>query len=227
MTRTANARLAGATFLVYIAAGITDMILSGSAAAGDSVPARLASIAQHTTAMRISTLLGLLTCFCALILAVTLYAITRDEDPDLAMLGLLCRVTEGIIGAAFLATTPMLIWLATATGPTAPDAAGALALGTFIFRVHSGNPIVSATFFAAGSTMFCWLFLRGRMIPALLAWLGVFASVLLVVCLPLQIAGIVGRPITDLIWLPMLAFEVPLAFWLMIKGVANPRPAGA
>jgi len=227
MTRRANARLAGATFIVYIAFGITDMILSRSAAAGDSVPAKLASIAQHTTEMRISTLLGLATCFFALILAVTLHAITRDEDPDLAMMGLVCRVTEGIIGAAFIATSPMLIWLATTTGPSAPDAAGALALATFIFRVHNGNPMVAATFFAAGSTAFCWLFLRGRMIPAPLAWLGVFASVLLVVCLPLQIAGLVGRPITDLIWLPMLAFEVPLGFWLMIKGAANPRLAGA
>lgn len=223
MTRTANARLAGATFIVYIAAGIADMILSRRAAAGDGVPAKLASIAQHTTEMRISTLLGLATCFCALILAVTLYAITRDEDPDLAMMGLLCRATEGIIGAAFVATTPLLIWLATAKGPGAPDTAGALALGTFIFKVHSGNPMVSATFFAVGSTMFCWLFVRGRMIPAPLAWLGVFASVLLVACLPLQIAGAVGSPITELVWLPMLAFEVPLAFWLMIKGVANPH----
>jgi hypothetical protein len=76
--------------------------------------------------------------------------------------------------------------------------------------------------------LFCWLLLRGRMIPVPLAWLGVLGSVLLVVILPLQLAGLVGGPmawsasITWLVWLPMLVFEVTLALWLLIKGVAMP-----
>jgi hypothetical protein len=81
---------------------------------------------------------------------------------------------------------------------------------------------LTATFFAVGSALFSWLFLRGRMIPSPLAWLGVVASVLLVVCLPLQLAGWLAGPITRLMWLPMLAFEVPLGLWLLIKGVAVP-----
>jgi hypothetical protein len=49
------------------------------------------------------------------------------------------------------------------------------------------------------------------------------ASILAVVVLPLELAGLVSGPITDLIWLPMLAFEVPLGFWLIVKGAAIPR----
>jgi hypothetical protein len=60
------------------------------------------------------------------------------------------------------------------------------------------------------------------MIPALLAWLGVVASVLLVAVLPLQLAGILGGAITQLLWLPMLVFEVSLALWLLIKGARIP-----
>jgi hypothetical protein len=61
-----------------------------------------------------------------------------------------------------------------------------------------------------------------------LAWLGVFASAPLVVVLPLQLAGLFGGPmtwsasVTWLVWLPMLVFEVVLALWLIIKGVATP-----
>jgi hypothetical protein len=33
------------------------------------------------------------------VLAVTLYGITRDEDHELAMLGLVCRVAEGVLGS--------------------------------------------------------------------------------------------------------------------------------
>ncbi|RPJ22488.1 MAG: DUF4386 family protein, partial [Chloroflexi bacterium] len=77
---------------------------------------------------------------------------------------------------------------------------------------------------------FSWLLLRGRLIPVVLAWLGVLASVLLVVILPLQLAGLFGGPtnwsasVTWLVWLPMLVFEVVLALWLLIKGVARPAP---
>jgi hypothetical protein len=60
------------------------------------------------------------------------------------------------------------------------------------------------------------------MIPVALAWLGVLASVLLVVGLPLQIAGVLRGSITQLMYLPMLAFEIPLGLWLLIKGVATP-----
>ena len=56
--------------------------------------------------------------------------------------------------------------------------------------------------------------------PVALAWLGVLASLLLVVLLPLQIAGVLRGSITQLMYLPMLAFEVPLGVWLLVKGVA-------
>ena len=195
MTRTTNARIAGFTFLFYIAVGITSAVLMGGASGGEGVEAKLASIAQHATNVRITVLLDILQCFSALVLAVTLYAITREQDPDLAMLGLTCR------------------------GADAPNAEATQALGAFLLK---GNVALTATFFAVGSTLFSWLLLRGRMIPIPLAWLGVVASVLLVVGLPLTAAGFLRGPITGFMWIPMAAFEIPLALWLLIKGVAMP-----
>jgi hypothetical protein len=78
---------------------------------------------------------------------------------------------------------------------------------------------MSAIFFAMGSTLFSYLLLRGRTIPVPLAWIGVVASLLLVVGLPLQLAGVLSGPVTSYVWIPMLAFEVPLGSWLLIKGV--------
>lgn len=222
MTHKTNARIAGFTFLFYIAAGITSLILSGRATGGEGIAAKLASIAQHETEMRIVVLLSLLTCFSAIALGVTLYAITREQDRDLAMLGLISRVAEGLAGM-FMPSTLALLWLATATGANAPNTEAAHALAAFLLKLGAWSP--SATFFAVGSTLFSWLFLRGRMIPVALAWLGVFASVLLVVILPLQLAGLFGGSanwfsvVTWLMWLPMLVYEVALALWLIIKGV--------
>jgi hypothetical protein len=160
-----NARIAGVTYLVYLAAGIASLVLAGRAHATD--------------------VLSVFTSFSALVLGVTLYAITREQDPDLARLALTCRVVEAIPGEGMI-------------------------------------------YFAVGSTLFSWLLLRGRMIPVALAWLGVLAGVLLVVMLLLQRAGLFGgavnwsSSVTWLMSLPMLVFEVALALWLLIKGVAVP-----
>lgn len=160
------ARVAGFAFLVYITAGITSMNLANQPQMGD--------------------MLSLLMSFSALVLGVTLYMLTHDQGPALAMMALVCRVLEA---------------------------------------VPVGEP---AIFFAVGSTIFSWLLLRGRMIPIPLAWLGVIASALLAVILPLQVAGLFGGPmawsgaVTWLVWLPMLVYEVVLAFWLLVKGAATP-----
>jgi len=158
------ARVAGFTFLFYIVAGIASLALGSESQVGDNV-------------------LSLFQSFSALVLGVTLYALTYKQGPALATLALTCRVIEA---------------------------------------VQYGE---SAIFFAVGSLLFSWLLLRGQMIPVTLAQFGVFASALLVVILPLQLAGLFGgsmswsASITWLIWLPMLIFEVTLALWLMIKGV--------
>jgi Domain of unknown function (DUF4386) len=219
VTRTTNARIAGFTFLLYIAAGVASLVLFRRAASGAGIAAKLASIAEHPTGVGVVVMLGLVQAFSALVLAVTLYAITREQDKDLAMLALVCRVGEGIIGGLSIPGTLALLWLATSTGPDAPATDAAHALGAYLLR---DDVALTGTFFAVGSTLFASLLLRGRMIPIPLAWLGVVASALLVVGLPLQLAGFVHGPITSLMWLPMLAFEVPLAVWLLTRGVATP-----
>lgn len=226
MTRKTNARIAGYTFLVYIAAGLTSMALFGRATSGDGAAAQLASIARHAMEARVTILLALVMGLSALVLAVTLYAITRDEDRDLAMLAFTCRAAEGIVDLDVSGTLGLL-WLATGNDAAALDAGAATTLGAFFLKM--GRTMgASATLFAVGSTLFSWLLLRGRMIPVALAWLGVIASVLLVVLLPLQLAGFLGGPLTMFMWLPMLVFELALALWLIVKGAAAParsRPA--
>jgi Domain of unknown function (DUF4386) len=219
MTRTTNARLAGFAFLFYIGVGITEMVLGGATRA-EGIAEKLALVGQHASRAEITALLSMVTGFTALVLGVALYGITRDEDHELAMLGLACRVGEGVLGA-FPLTTLGLLWLAQGQGGTgAPDTAAGYALGLFLLKLAGWKTIVGATFFAVGSMLFSWLLLRGRMIPVALAWLGVFASVLLAVGLPLQLVGALSGPVTMVMWLPMAAFEIPLGLWLLVKGVA-------
>lgn len=218
MTRTTNARIAGFTFLFYIGAGILSMVLSGWATHGEDTAARLASMAQHPTQVGLVVVLVLLQGFSALVLAATLYAITREQDADLAMLGLTCRVVEGVLAGVVVSRTLGLLWLSTAVGPGDPNVGAVQTLGAFLFQAGTWSPVLGGAFFAVGSALFSYLLLRGRMIPIPLASLGVGASLLLVAGLPLRLAGFLHGPVTWIMWLPMAAFEVPLAFWLLVKG---------
>lgn len=221
MTRSLNARLAGFAFLAYIAVGIGALVVGNGATAGAGTAAKLANIAQHTADLRLVALLSLASCFAALLLGVTLYSLTRAVDADLALLGLVCRVIEGVPG---IASTLGLVWLASSVEAKAFDPALAQAFGAFLLRPGDGS---GAIFFAVASTVFAALFWRGRLVPRALAGLGIVASVLLAIVLPLQLAGWLGGPsswaasLTWLIWLPMLVYEVALAGWLIVKGVAS------
>jgi hypothetical protein len=225
MTRRNNARVAGFMFLFYIATGITSLILFRQATGGaEGTAATLASIAQHPTTVRLTAVLTLLAFFDAVVLAVALYGLTRDQDPDLAMIALCCRIGEGVLSAAAAVRTLGLISVATASTVASPDGAAAQALGALLLKQDGWSGTVGAACFAVGSTLYCWLFLRARSIPTWLAWLGVLGSALLVAALPLQMAGFLRGPVTYYVWIPIAVFEVIMGFLLLFKGL---RPAGA
>jgi hypothetical protein len=226
MTRRTNARLAGFLFLFYIVVVVTQMVLPGGTSGAEDTAARLAAIARNAPLERINILLTLLTSVIAMTLAMALHGLTRDVDRDLAVLALFLRMGEGLLAAV----TPMislgLLWLAAVgAGPGAPEPAGANALGAFLLKLGGWNTGVCSLLFAEGSTLFCWLFLRGRLIPAPLAWLGLAASILMVAGLPLRLVGWLHGPVAMWMWLPMAAFEIPLGLLLLIKGVREPAAA--
>jgi hypothetical protein len=221
MTRSTSARIAGVTFLFYSAIGICSELLMHRATNADGDVAKLARIGEHATDVRLTILIVLLESFSALVLAVTLYGITREQDLELATLGLTCRVAEGVLGTLSIPGYLGLLWLAkVGVGSGALDVATTNALRTFLLMPGPSVP-VGAIFFAAGSTLFSYLLLRGRLVPVSIAWLGVFASGLLAVTLPLQLAGFSTGPLTGYYqWLPALVFQTVLALWLLVKGVA-------
>jgi hypothetical protein len=225
MTRATNARLAGFGYLGYMAVGILNEVLMYRATSGEGTAAKLARIAEYSTDVRLAMILKLGECFSVFILAVALYGITRDEDQELAMLALLCRVAEGVFIATLIPNSQGLLWLANArTGVGAPGAAITNALAGF---VRAPGAPVGAIFFAVGSAIFSYLLLRGRMIPVGLAWWGVLSSAVLVISVPLQIAGFLSGPLAGyqlvpMIGLPALVFAPVFAWWLLVKGVATP-----
>lgn len=220
MTLKTNARFAGFAFIIYIAIGITSLVLGNRMFAGaEGTNAKLAAIAQNPMISQIIVLLTLIMALCALVLAVTIYALTRDWDRDLAMIAMLCRVGEGIIAVLAPVVTLGLLWIAT-NASSIPNASQENTLAAYLFKIESLTGTVAAICFSMGSMIYTYIFLRSRTIPKWLAWLGVFASAVLIIVLPLQLASFIKDGLlTQLIWIPMLVFELTFAVWLIVKGV--------
>lgn len=209
MTSRTSSRLAGAMFLAYIATGLTQLALFSRLTAGSSGTAdTLARLAASPGAARLNALLALVTGFEAIILGAALFALTRDVDRDLAVIAFACRLGEGVVNSISAAGSLALLGVAAAAAAaTGASAEAHVAVGAYLLR---DSIVVSASLFAVGSAVFSWLFLRVRDVPRRLAQLGVAASVLLVVVLPAQMLGLVRGMAANLIWLPMLVFEVVL-----------------
>jgi hypothetical protein len=173
---------------------------------GKETATTLASLGQHETTVRLTVLLTLLTFFVAVTLAVTLCALTRDQDRDLALLALCCRGTEAVIAPISAVQTLGLLSVATAgTAAAAPDAAAGHALGALLLQQGDAGTLIAATCFAVGSTFYCYLFLRARSIPIPLARLGVLSSLLLVVALTVRLAGILSGQMMYYVWIRWLS----------------------
>ncbi len=142
MTRITSARVAGFTYLFYAAIGICIELLMHQARGVDGGAAELVRIGQHATNVRLSILIVVLECLSALVLGVTLYGITRVVDHELAVMGLVCRVAEGVLGALRIPSYLGLLWLAKPGGGTgAPDIPTTNALRTFLLMPVPSVPI--------------------------------------------------------------------------------------
>ena len=224
MTRRTNSRVAGIAYLAYIAAAYPEIVMMSRATRGSDAAAQLTNVTQHAADIRVAIILSFISSICAFTLAVTLYAITRDEDEEIALLGLVCRSGEGVVGGLTILCKLALLFLAASAAGQA-----AYPLASLLFKLDGYVTLVSASFFAFGSTFFTYLLLRGRIVPLPLAALGVIGSIMIAFGIPAQTAGYVSRSVTDLMFIPVAGFEIIVALWLIFKGAALPRvakPAG-
>ncbi len=216
MTQRADARIAGTAYLSYIVFTMASVTIYGKATAGDGITQQLSSLSHMISQARVTVLLDLLQIVCALTLAVTLYRLTKVVNATLAMLAMMFRVGEGLIGSLPILSKLELMRLAT---DNSTDAARAQLFGNYIF--NRPDALFSEFCFVVGGFVFAYLFLRGRLIPALLAWIGVASIGIQLVCVPLHMAGFISGSIVDWLWLLVMAYEIPLGLWLIIKGVRD------
>lgn len=221
MTLRSEAKIAGFAYLSYIVFAMTGSILFAKATAGNDVSQTLSTLSRMIWTARITVVLDLLQTVCALVLAVTLYKLVKAVNPTLALLAMFFRVGEGLLGSLPLLSKLELMRLAMTHSVGSANASVYLLLGDEI--LHRPDNGFSEFCFVVGGFLFACLFLRGRLIPRWLAWIGVITIGVQLVFVPLHIATIVPGSVVNLLWLPILLYEIPLGIWLMAKGTKVAR----
>ena len=93
----------------------------------------------------------------------------------------------------------------------------ATALYTLVQWDHATN--FSAFVFTVGSTIFFYLFVKSAYIPRVLAWWGLFASLLTLAACLTHLLSPAFPAMTMYAWAPMLLAETSTGLWLLCRSV--------
>jgi len=219
-------RVAGFAFLFLILIILVSGVVGGGVQTTREVSETLASVAENAARIRLGLVLTVFASITTLVLAAMLYAMVVRQDRNLAILALSCRAVEaGLYAVGMLATLAFL----SLSRHSAEDASSARALVDLMWDVPSMSTNIGSTFFAVGSTLYCYLLLKARVIPVPLAVIGVVGSLLILVGIPVQTAfgtqTFTGP--SAAIWIPIGVFEISTGGWLLFKGARVPAPHAA
>ena len=216
------ARVAGAAYLVITIVAVlygalveSKLIVSGNDAATAN------NILAHASLFRVGIVLVLVIYVSVVVASWALYVILRRVHKNLALLALLLRSAEAIVGAATVLLSFAILYVLEGGGSSnafEPEQLQALA-GRFIDVRTAGLDIV-LVFIGLGATVFCVLLFRSRYIPKPLAAWGIFTYVSM---LGLALVSILfpNHPLmlANVLYGVGALFEFVLGLWLFFKGV--------
>jgi hypothetical protein len=153
------------------------------------------------------------------LLSLSLYVILKTVNKNLALLALLWRLGEAIIGGG-VTVLGGLVPLLFLHREAAFETEQLQALVGLFLNVRSAGLDVVLIFIGMGGTLFCYLFFKSKYIPRILAAWGMltYLSMLL-----LAFASILLPDLSETIKMAFYApgglFEITIGLWLLIKGI--------
>jgi hypothetical protein len=211
------ARVVGVLFLsAFFAYGGGSALIAAIPEGAD----HLSSIAANSTPLQVGALLMLVNSLVVAAIGVLMLRVARPHSETIAYGYLGARLVESVllaVGVVFL-----LLQLALATEHQAAGAAGASYLMSLNALSIHGNFTayqVAMIGLGLGSVPFWYLFYRARLLPRVLAALGIVGYAIFATGAILEILGFeVGLILS----LPGAVFEVSVGIWLIAKGFSSP-----
>jgi len=213
------ARIAGLAYLVTMMLGIfsvnyveTRLVVPGNSAA------TVIYISDNEALFRIGIASEILMYVLVVLLAWSLYVILRTVNRNLALLALLWRLAEAIVGAGATVISGLLPVLLIGSG-TADDNGQIQALVGTLLDVRNAGLDIVLIFIGVGGTVFCYLFYISKYIPRLLAGWGILTYLTMLVLSFVSLVMHVPETTKLMFYAPGGFFEIMLGLWLLIKGI--------
>ncbi len=219
------ARVAGLAYIVVIFLGIfsVNLVESNLIVAGNDA-ATANNIMANEILFRIGIASELIMFVLVVLLSWALYVVLKTVNQNLALIALLWRVGEAILGSS-IAVVSGLIPLLLLNGDAAFETEQLHALVGLFLEVRNAGLDFVLIFIGLGGTIFCYLFYKSNYVPRILAAWGILTYLSMLI---LSLASILlpnfPEPMKMIVYAPGGLFEIIFGFWLLIKGVKVRQP---
>jgi Domain of unknown function (DUF4386) len=215
------ARLAGFLYLTIIVTSILSLFLVESRLVVDGDPAATAErIAANQTLFRAGFVYDMVMFASVVALAWALFVILRGVDRNRALLALLWRMAEAVVGAVTVLLGVLVVLLVGSQGVRAAFEPEQLhSLVDVLLTARGIGFDVTIFFLSLGTIVNCGLLYRSRYVPRVLAGLGIAAFVLMLVGAVVSLLLPQYRDLAMAGWSPGIVFEVVIGLWLLLNGI--------
>ena len=215
------ARLAGLLYLAIIVTSILSLFLVEARLVVDGDWATTTQrIAGNQTLFRAGLVYELVMFASVIALAWALFVLLRGLDRNRALLGLLWRMAEAVVGAVTVLLGVLVVLLVGSQDARAAFEPGQLhALVQVLLTARAIGFDVAVFFLSLGTIVFCQLLYRSRYVPRMLAGLGIVAFVIMLVGTAVGLLLPQHRDLTMVAWAPGIVFEAAIGVWLLLKGI--------
>lgn len=213
------ARVAGLTYIITMALGIFSVnYVEANLIVPENNAATLNNLTANQFLFRIGVAGEILMYLLVILLAFSLYVVLKSVNKNLALLALLWRIGEAIIGSALTVISGLIpIWLLN-NGSVSGHEQLQFIIKMFLDLRSSGLNVV-LIFIGMGGTIFSFLFFKSKYIPKILAIWGILTYLIILILSFASILIPISETTRMAFYAPGGLFELIFGFWLLIKGV--------
>jgi hypothetical protein len=216
------ARVAGfAYLLIIIIAMLNESFIDAKLIVSGNDAATANNIMANDLLFRIGIAGVLILYTSVVVLSWALYVILKTVDKNLALLAMLFRSGEAILGGATVLLSFVVLLLLNGKGySTVFETEQLQALAGLFLNVRTAGLDIVLIFVGLGGTIFCYLFFKSRYVPRILAAWGIFTYLSMLVLSFVSIL-LPNHPvmIETVLYAFGGGFELIFGFWLLIRGV--------
>jgi len=216
------ARVAGLAYLIVIILGIISVgIVDSNLIVNSNFEVTAKNITENDLIFRIS-IAGVLVMYAiVVVLSWALYVILKTVNKNLALLAMLLRSGEAILGSAsVLLSFVVLLLLNGKDYSSVFETEQLYALAGLFLNLRDAALDIVLIFVGIGGTIFCYLFLNSHYVPRILALWGIFTYLSMLMLALINILFPYRPDIIETVLFTMGAlFELLFGLWLLFKGV--------